>query len=112
MTSLRRLFRPQQMRELSLLLILILIVLFFGTQIEGYFSPRMFNRVAGTVALITIVAVGQTLVVLTRNVDLSVGSIVGFTAFFIGSQFATHGDIHPLLAVGIAMGIGALMGMV
>ena len=30
----------------------------------------------------TLIATGQALVVLTRNVDLSVGSIVGFTAFF------------------------------
>lgn len=112
MNTLRRLFRVQEMRELGLLFILILVILLFGTQIEGYFSPRMFNRVAGTVALITVVAVGQTLVILTRNVDLSVGSIVGFTAFFIGNQFAIHGDIHPLIVVGIAMGVGALMGMV
>jgi len=112
MTSIRRLFRPQQMRELILLLILILVIFFFGTQIEGYFSPRTFNRIASTVALITVVAVGQTLVILTRNVDLSVGSIAGFTAFFIGSQFATRGDIHPVIAVAMALGVGALMGMV
>lgn len=111
MSALRRFFRVQQMRELSLLFILILVILLFGTQIEGYFSPRMFNRVAQTVALITVVAVGQTLVVLTRNVDLSVGSIVGFTAFFLGNQFGIYKDIHPLLAVLMSMGVGGLMGM-
>ena len=36
-----------------------------------------FNRIATSVAIITVVAVGQILVVLTRNIDLLVGSIVG-----------------------------------
>ena len=31
-----------------------------------------------------LIATGQTLVILTRNIDLSVGSIVGFTAYFVG----------------------------
>lgn len=104
--------RVQQLRELSLLIILFLVLLFFGSQIEGFFAPRMFNRIASTVALITIVAVGQTMVLLTRNVDLSVGSIVGFTAYFVGQQFGNYGDIHPVIAVGLGMSIGALMGLV
>jgi rhamnose transport system permease protein len=111
-TSLRRFLSPQQIRELSLFVILILVLLIFGSQIEGYFSPRTFNRIASTVALIATVAVGQTLVVLTRNVDLSVGSIVGFTAFFIGNQFAFNRELDPILSVVMAVGVGALMGMV
>ncbi len=108
----RRVLRLQQVRELSLLLILILVMLVFSSQIDSYFSPRMFNRIASTVALITVVAVGQTVVLLTRNVDLSVGSIVGFTAYFLGQQFGLLGDINPLLAVGLALGVGAIMGMI
>ncbi len=49
---------------------------------------RTFNRIASSVSIITVVAVGQTLVVLTRNIDLSVGSIVGCTAYFAGSLVA------------------------
>ena len=79
-------FRPEQVRDLILLLIIIFaVMLFFGTQIENYFSPRFFNRIATSVAIVAVVAVGQTLVVLTRNIDLSVGSIVGFTAYFVGT---------------------------
>ena len=56
------------------------------------------------------VAVGQTLVVLTRNVDLSVGSIVGFTAYFLGRQLSLYDDMNPVLAVSLAMGVGAAFG--
>ena len=63
-------------------------------------------------AIITVVGVGQTLVVLTRNIDLSVGSICGFTAYFVGTLIANHNGINPLLAVGISIALGAALGVV
>ena len=110
MNALRGTFRIQQVRELSLLFIFALVLILFSTQINNYFSARTFNRISGVVALITVVAVGQTLVVLTRNVDLSVGSIVGFTAYFLGRQLSLYDDMNPVLAVSLAMGVGAAFG--
>jgi rhamnose transport system permease protein len=112
MNWLRRHVRPEQVREFSLLLLIIVAVLFFGSLINGYYTSRTFNRIASSVAIITVVAVGQTLVVLTRNIDLSVGSIVGCTAYFVGTLLAWHHDLHPLLAVLVAVGLGGLMGVV
>ncbi|KPV48839.1 ATPase, partial [Kouleothrix aurantiaca] len=111
MTAIRRMFRPEQVRELSLVLIIIAAVLFFGSQIDNYYSGRTFTRISTGAAIMAVVAVGQTLIVLTRNIDLSVGSIVGFTAYFVGTQLAAHNDMAPLLAVLMAVGVGALMGV-
>jgi rhamnose transport system permease protein len=102
--------RPQQIRELSLLFIIVLAILYFGTQIDNYFIPRTFNRIATSVAIITVLAVGQTLVVLTRNIDLSVGSIVGFSAYYAGQQISAHQEMSPLLAVAIAVAFGMVLG--
>jgi rhamnose transport system permease protein len=112
MNWLRRHVRPEQIRELSLFMLIIVAVLVFGSLIDGYYSFRTFNRIASSVAIITVVAVGQTLVVLTRNIDLSVGSIAGFTAYFVGTLIANHNGINPLLAVAIAIALGAAMGVV
>ena len=111
MTTIRRMFRPEQVRELSLVLIIIAAVLFFGTQIDNYYSGRTFTRISTGAAIMAVVAVGQTLIVLTRNIDLSVGSIVGFTAYFVGTQLAAHNDMAPLVAVLMAVGVGAIMGV-
>jgi rhamnose transport system permease protein len=111
MTAIRRMFRPEQVRELSLVLIILAAVLFFGSQIDNYYSGRTFTRISTGAAIMAVVAVGQTLIVLTRNIDLSVGSIVGFTAYFVGTQLAAHNDMAPLLAVLMAVGVGALMGV-
>ncbi|MBZ0296568.1 MAG: ABC transporter permease [Anaerolineae bacterium] len=112
MTTLRRYIRPEQVRELSLLLIVVLAILFFGSQIDGYYSTRTFNRIASSVMIILVVAVGQTLVVLTRNIDLSVGSIVGFAAYFAGQQVSVNNSLTPLTVVLIAVGLGAVLGLV
>jgi rhamnose transport system permease protein len=110
METIRRHFRPEQLRELSLVLLILAIFLFFGSQIQGYFSPRIFNRVTSDVAIIAVVAMGETLVLLTRNYDLSVGSIVGVTAFLVGKQLSGNNDIPPVAALLLAMGTGTLMG--
>jgi rhamnose transport system permease protein len=112
MNWLRRHVRPEQVRELSLLLLIIVAVIFFGSLIDSYYTSRTFNRIASSVAIITIVAVGQTLVVLTRNIDLSVGSIVGCSAYFVGTLLGNHNELSPFLAILIAVGLGAGMGVV
>lgn len=112
METIKRYLRPEQIRELSLVFLIIVTLIFFGTQIEGYFSGRTFNRITTTVAIIAVVAVGETLVILTRNYDLSVGSIVGFTAYFVGTQLANDNEIAPLAAVLLAVGVGAMMGLI
>jgi rhamnose transport system permease protein len=110
--AIKRYLRPDQVRELSLVFLIGLVFLFFGTQIENYFSPRIINRIAADVAIIAVVAIGEALVLLTRNYDLSVGSVVGFTAYFTGMAVAGNPDIAPPLAVVLAIGMGATMGAI
>jgi rhamnose transport system permease protein len=104
--------RPEQIRELSLLVLIVIAVVFFGSRIDSYYSFHTFNRIASSVAIITVVGVGQTLVVLTRNIDLSVGSIVGFTAYFVGTLIAHHAGINPMLAALLSIALGAALGVV
>ncbi len=110
MNTLKRYLRPEQVRELSLLILLAAIVLLFASQINGFLSARTFTRISTSVAIIAVVAVGQTLVALTRNIDLSVGSVVGFTAYVVGTQLARDNSLSPLAAVAMSVGIGAVMG--
>ena len=110
MTSFR--LRVEQIRELLLLIVLIAIVLFFGSQVTNFISATSFQRIASTTLVIALVAVGQTLVVLTRNIDLSVGSVVGFSAFFLGRQFAADPNLSPLIAILLTIGVGAIAGLI
>lgn len=112
MNYLMRHFRPEQLRVLVLVAVLAAILVFFQTQVEGFVSPRTINRLQTSIAIITVVAVAETLVILTRNIDLSVGSIVGFAAYFVGTQLTRNNDFSPLVMVLMAVGVGALLGAV
>jgi rhamnose transport system permease protein len=111
MRMIRSYLHPEQIRELSLVFLIVAIFLFFGSQIQGYFSPRIFNRVTSDVAIIAVVAIGETLVLLTRNFDLSVGSIVGLTAFAVGKLLTYHSGMLPIVALLSGIGLGVAMGL-
>ena len=107
-----RRFRPEQIRVFVLIFIVGGILLFFQTQVDGFISPRTMNRLQTSIAIITVVAVAESLVIITRNIDLSVGSIVGFAAYVVGTQLARNNDIPPLLVMMLAIGVGAVLGAV
>jgi len=58
------------------------------------------------------IAIGQALVVMTRNIDLSVGSIVGIVAYVIGDFLGSHGEISPPLVILLALALGAFCGLI
>jgi rhamnose transport system permease protein len=101
---------PTTLRVLALLAVFGLTVAFFATQIDGYLNARLFNRTSTSVAIIALIAVGQAFVVLTRNIDLSIGSVVGAVAYLVGGLVAAEPEMHPALVVALAIGAGALLG--
>ena len=103
---------PQTLRVVALLIVLGLVIAFFSTQIDNYLNGRLFNRTSSSVAIMALIATGQTIVILTRNIDLSVGSIVGFTAFATGSLITTFPDLNPALLVLFSMAVGAGFGVI
>lgn len=112
MTFVFRHLRPEQLRELGLVVIILFVVVFFATQIPEFFSGRTFTRVSTSVAIVAVIAVGQTLVVLTRNIDLSVGSTVGVVAYVVGTLLEANNTLPAPAAVAIAIGLGAVLGVV
>jgi rhamnose transport system permease protein len=112
MTSWLQQLSPQTLRVLALAIVLVLVIVFFGSQIENYYTPRMFNRISTSAAIIMLIAIGQAMVVITRNIDLSVGSIVGFTAYLTGDLLVAQPDLHPVLVVLAAIAVGGVFGAV
>ncbi len=62
-------------------------------------------------ALIALLGVGETMVIVTRNVDLSVGSIVGLSAYIVGDLFK-HQHIPVVLGFLIGIAVGAVIGAI
>jgi rhamnose transport system permease protein len=107
----RLVLQPDRVRELSLLAIIVVALLAFSLFFENALSGSFFNRVTTSVAITAVLAAGQTVVIITRNIDLSVGSIVGVTAYLTGEYLGDHPDAGLFLAIAIAMLIGAGLGL-
>ncbi|MCY7418864.1 MAG: ABC transporter permease [Chloroflexi bacterium] len=112
MDAVLRRVRPDQVRELTLIVVLVAMIAFFAIQIPNYLSPRTFTNITTGSAIIATVAVGQVLVLLTRNVDLSVGSIVGLVAYTVGNSLAGMGDVNPVIVILLCMAMGAALGAI
>jgi rhamnose transport system permease protein len=121
-TDRRRRISPQtlavavfRLRELGILLALATAVVFFGIRASNFLSIGNWQGIAQNVAIVVVVGVGETLVVLTRNIDLSVGSIVGLTAYLSAATFSHHGGaplpLVALIAVSIGLGLGLVNGL-
>lgn len=100
-------------RETGIFLAFALVVLVTTVRNPTFlFSGDGWRDLLLTPSIVAVVAIGQAVVIITRNVDLSVGSIVGLTAYLVGSLFvAVPGFPVPVMfAVGVLF--GALMGLV
>lgn len=104
-----------RLRELGIFVALGAAVLFFSLRAPNFMTVGNWQDIATDVALVAVLAVGQTMVVLTRNIDLSVGSIVGLTAYLSSSTLAAHQGIPivgiALMAAAIGLGLGLVNGL-
>lgn len=105
-------FKPQTLRVLALLFILLVVVLLFTLVIPNYLNGRLFNRVTSSVAIMALIATAQTLVIITRNIDLSIGSTVGFVAFATGDLISNYPELGPAVLIAFAMLLGAIFGAI
>lgn len=101
-----------RVREIGLFIVLLLIVAIVSVQVPQFLTGANIEQILLSVAILAIVAVGETLVVLTRNVDLSVGSIVGFSAFVAANLFKQHPGTNPLLAILLGCALGLVLGAI
>ena len=56
------------------------------------------------------VALGQSMVIITRGIDLSVGSMIGLTAMMVAFVMAAFPTLPPLLMIPLGMALGAALG--
>lgn len=103
-------------RHLSLLATGVILVALFTTAAvlyDGFFSARVIVNLLADNAFLGIAAIGMTLVIFSGGIDLSVGSVIGFTSIFTATLVANRG-ISPAIAWPLALllggGLGAVMG--
>ncbi|KFD22767.1 autoinducer 2 ABC transporter permease LsrC [Yokenella regensburgei] len=95
-------------RELSAFLAILALFALLVALNPAYFSLQTVAMIFASSQILALLALGATLVMLTRNIDVSVGSTVGLCAIAVG--VALNNGYSLPLAMAFALSIGALAG--
>lgn len=100
-----------RVRELGLIVVLVAIVAITGLINSDFLDVGNLKETVLNVAIIAVMTAGMTLVIVTRNIDLSVGSILGLSAFLCGDLLTKNPDLPWIFGVLLAIVIGAACGL-
>jgi ribose transport system permease protein len=95
--------------NLTLLILLALLWVALAFSTKTFWTPVNISNLLRQGAMIAILAVGETFVIITAGIDLSVGAIVGFTSV-ITALLLTH-NFPIFAAVLITLGVGLFIGL-
>ena len=100
-------------REIAVGAVLVAVVLVATLKSGSFlFSSDGWRDLLLTPSILVPLAIGQTVVIVTRNVDLSVGSVLGLTAYLTGRLFLDHPGLPVVAVFAIGLLFWALLGAV
>ena len=97
-------------REASLVAVMLILGVFVAVQAPQFLSVSNLVPVTVLASIIAIVAVGEALVIITRNVDLSVEAIMGLVAFSV-AEILSRKALDAPAAMAFGVGLGLVLGM-
>ena len=110
----QRFFSPSVIRSFSLVVAIAAVWAIFAAVTNGVFiEPRNLSNLMRQTAVTGILAVGMVMVIVTAEIDLSVGSLVGLSGMAaVMAQTVVHAGLVTSVLIGLAVGfaIGALQG--
>ena len=96
--------------DTALIGLIVLITLVATATLSDFRTLSNINNLLNTTALIAIVAIGEAVVILARQIDLSVGAILGICAYLVGSWSGhVSGPFGPVFGVLLALGNALLI---
>lgn len=98
-------FRSLLKSELGLVFILIFLIIIFSTISEYFLTSRNLLNITRQISINLIVAIGMTFVILTGEIDLSVGSIAALAGVATGSVIVSTSSIFLGIVAGIFVGV-------
>lgn len=96
--------------EVGVIAALLLIVGFFYVMEPAFLSERNIRAILNVVSFVGIIAIGQTILLISGEFDLSVGSVAGLSAVVAGKLMTAMALPVPLAILG-GVGVGAALGL-
>jgi rhamnose transport system permease protein len=94
-----------QSRELVLVAVIVALCVVVAILNPGFLGARNLQNVTKDAAIIAIAAVGEAIVVMTRNIDLSVEATIGLVAYAVGDLLRGQMPVPEAWALGLLLGV-------
>jgi len=100
-----------RVRELGIVVALALLIAVTAILEPRFIETDSLRNLALNASIFAILATGQTLVLVTRNVDLSVGSVLGLSAYLAGDLLSGHPGMPLPVVFLLGIALGAACGL-
>jgi rhamnose transport system permease protein len=97
-------------RETVIIIFTLLLVILVSIRTNKFITVQNFQNILLDIAIVSIVAMGEMMVMITGGIDISIGSGLAFSAMSVGIIVRGNPGIPPFFAILIGMGIGFLLG--
>lgn len=107
-----RLSNPFKQREMGIVLALVVLVAYTAINQPRFLGSQSITDVLLNTAILAVLASGMAVVVITRHIDLSVGSVLGLSAFTVATVMQHNQGLPMIAALGLGLAIGAVAGLI
>jgi rhamnose transport system permease protein len=94
--------------------IIVVLVVFVGITVSiqpRFASQQEVQFILANTTVFALLALGETMVIISRNVDLSIGSVVGLSAYVSASLFGKIHGVPIVVVFAVGLGIGLAVGV-
>ncbi len=98
-------------REAGITVFILILVGLVTLRAPSFLTPDNFQDILLNISILAIVALGQTMVIITHGIDLSVSSMIGLVAMMVAFMVKQNPEMSMIFVVVLGMGLGGVLGM-
>jgi len=97
-------------RETGISVFILFLVIAVSLRSPYFLTVDNFRDILMDIAILSIVAIGEAMVIITRSIDLSIASNIALSGMIVGMTISSRQGIPPAVALLMGIGVGAILG--
>jgi rhamnose transport system permease protein len=97
-------------REAGISLFILILVVAVTLRAPSFLTVDNFNDILLNISILAIVALAQTMVIITHGIDLSVSSMIGLVGMMVAFVVKENPEMPVLLSIVLGMALGSVLG--
>ena len=98
-------------REAGISIFILILVVAVTLRAPSFLTVGNFKDILLNISILSIIALAQTMVIITHGIDLSVSSMIGLVAMMVAFTVKQNPEMSVVIAIMLGMALGAVLGM-